>query len=132
MSIPRDAELYKRMKRKVYKKYPQHSAYRSGHLVRQYKDAYDKKYPNDTRGPYIGKKPRKTSGGLARWFAENWKSDTGQYYYSSKNSVYRPTKRVTSKTPLTFSELSSSEIKKAKKMKKTKGRVHRFREKNMA
>ena len=60
------------------------------------------------------------------WFLENWKSDTGKYRYTSQSSVYRPTKRFTKKTPKTFSEISKKELKHAKYMKKTHGRVNKF------
>jgi hypothetical protein len=122
---PVDAKLYERVKKQVYIKYPKHSAYRSGHLVKKYKEEFKKKYPN--KEPYTGKKPKKVEGGLSRWFEEDWKSDTGKYKYTSKSSVYRPTKRVSKKTPLTFNELTKSEIKKAKRTKSEKGRIKRFR-----
>lgn len=124
MPSPRNKELYTKIKAKVYKKYPTHSAYRSGHLVREYKKAFGKKYPNQS--PYIGKKPAVEEKGLRRWFAEDWKSDTGKYHYTSKSSVYRPTKRISSKTPTTFMELTKKEIKRAKRIKAKKGRVQKF------
>ena len=127
MPVPRDEDLYAKVKVKVYKKYPTHSAYRSGHLVKAYKSAFAKKYPKSKKGPYIGEKPAVKNRGLQRWFAENWKSDTGKYYYSSKSSVYRPTKRISSKTPTTFSELTQKEIKRAKRIKAKKGRVAQFK-----
>ncbi len=106
---PLDKELYAR----VLKMYPGKStAYRSGHIVRTYKAL---------GGRYAGKKPRLT--GLHRWFLENWKSDTGRYRYTSRSSVYRPTRRVTKKTPLTFSELSKRNIRRAKNMKRKFGRT---------
>ena len=126
MSRPRDQSLYENVKAKVYKKYPKHSAYRSGHLVKAYKSAFAKKYPQSKDGPYIGKKPKIQNKGLQRWFAEDWKSDTGKYRYTSKSSVYRPTKRITENTPTTFSELTQSQIKRAKRIKAKKGRVGKF------
>ena len=117
--VPANQKLYDKIKKWVYKKYPKHSAYRSGILVKEYKKVF--KGPGE---PYIGKKPKLT--GLSRWFKENWKSDTGKYGYTSKSSVYRPTKRITSKTPKTFSELTPQQIKKAKKEKYLKGRVAKF------
>ena len=116
MSIPKDQKMYDTIKRKIYKSNPVHSAYRSGAIVKEYKKKFEKKYPNIE--PYYGKKSKKK--GLLRWFAENWKSDTGDYFYKSKSSVYRPTKRITEQTPKTFSELSQNNIKKAKKEKKIK------------
>ena len=120
---PKDPKLYESVKKKLYISNPVHSAYRSGILVKKYKDSFKRKY-GDTISPYEGKKPKTT--GLPRWFKEDWKSDTGKYRYTSKSSVYRPTIRVTKKTPLTFSELSPQKIQRAKREKAQKGRVSKF------
>jgi hypothetical protein len=109
---PKNAALYERVKKSIKMK---PSAYRSGLIVKKYKQL---------GGTYIGPKPRLT--GLSRWFAENWKSDTGKYRYTSKSSVYRPTKRVTSRTPKTFSELTRSQVLRAKREKARTGRVKVF------
>ena len=121
-SVPKDTNLYKKVKQYIYKKYPKHSAYRSGLLVQKYKQEFKKLHPRSN--PYNGQ--TSTFEGLSRWFKENWKSDTGKYYYSSKRSVYRPTKRITKKTPKTFSELSKKDIQRAKYKKSKHGRVNRF------
>ena len=113
MPTPKNTELYTKVKKYIYEKYPVHSAYRSGLLVKMYKHL---------GGTYIGKR----KGPLARWFKENWKSDTGHYGYTSKSSVYRPTKRVSEKTPKTFSELTQKEIKRAKQEKYRTGHVKHF------
>ena len=42
MSIPTDKPLYDRIKRRIYKKQPKHSAYRSGLIVKEYKAAFKK------------------------------------------------------------------------------------------
>jgi len=120
---PKDIKLYNKVKQKNYLKYPQHSAYRSGILVKEYKKMYKAKY--NSNDAYYGVKKSKV--GLARWFKEEWKNDDGKIGYTSKKSVYRPTKRITEKTPLTFSELTKKEIKNAKKEKETKGRIKKFR-----
>jgi hypothetical protein len=124
-NIPKDAKLYESIKNKVYKQITKHSAYRSGILVKVYKKAYLKKYKSNEA--YYGKKTNKQ--GLARWFKEEWKNQRGEVGYKNKNDVYRPTRRVTPKTPLTFNELTKYELTKAKKIKETKGRVYRFRNK---
>ena len=128
MPRPRDPKLYDEIKTRIRKQLEQNqkpwSAYASGRLVKTYKREYAKRNPN--KNPYIGKKPSKLQKGLKRWFAENWISDTGHYKYTSKNSVYRPSKRVTPDTPITFDELSTKQLKKAKRIKKTKGRVKKF------
>jgi len=121
MSQPTDEKLYESVKKSVYKKHPKHSAYRSGLLVQEYKKQFTKKYPN--KKPYKGEKTKK---GLTRWFKEEWRSDTGKTEYTSKSSVFRPTKRISKDTPKTFSELSKKDIEKAKREKATKGRVEKF------
>ena len=70
---PRDIKLYEKVKEKVYKDIPKHSAYRSGILVQKYKNAFKKKYGN--KSPYIGKKTKKK--GLKRWFDEEWVNQRG-------------------------------------------------------
>ena len=123
MVIPADSDLYSRVKSRIYKKYPQHSAYRSGLLVQAYKKEFASQF-GKTRSPYKGKKTPKS--GLSRWFKEKWQNDTGGVGYTSKSSVYRPTRRITKDTPTTFSELTPSQLKKAKKEKAATGRVRRF------
>tara|TARA_R100000278_G_scaffold26484_1_gene24271 strand:+ start:5024 stop:5278 length:255 start_codon:yes stop_codon:yes gene_type:complete len=72
---------------------------------------------------------RKTAKGLAlkRWFKEDWRTPRGKKGYSGSDRTFRPTKRVSSKTPATWSELSPSEKARAAKEKKTKGRVSRYK-----
>ena len=111
--IPKNPILYEKVKRSIHMK---PSAYRSGAIIKKYKQL---------GGTFIGPKPRKT--GLARWFAENWKSDRGKYRYTAKSSVYRPTKRVSSKTPVTFSELTRAQILRAKREKARTGHVKVFK-----
>ena len=123
MVQPRDTKLYSDVKRKVYKKYPKHSAYRSGLVVQNYKKSFKRKYGN--RSPYIGKKPKRS--GLSRLFAEDWRNQRGGIGYKSKSDIYRPTKRIAKKTPTTFSELSKREIKRARSEKYRSGRVKRFK-----
>ncbi len=120
---PTDSKLYEQIKKGVYKDIPQHSAYRSGILVQKYKKAFSEKY-GKSRSPYIGKKPVKK--GISRWFKEEWQNQRGEVGYKFKNDIYRPKYRVTSKTPITHSELSGKEIKRARSEKYRKGRVRRF------
>ncbi len=121
MPTPNDKELYEKIKKDIYKKYPNHSAYRSGLLVKKYKEEYYKKHKNNNA--YSGDK---ANSNLKRWFDEKWRNDDGKVGYSNKSSVYRPTDRVNSKTPTTFQELSKSQIERAKREKQTKGRVKKF------
>lgn len=121
-SKPKDPKLYQRVKNQIYKKYPKHSAYRSGLLVKKYKELYKKKY--NSTSAYSGKKQEKK--GLSRWFKEKWRNQRGNVGYKKKGDVYRPTKRITKKTPKTYKELSKPRIKKAIEEKKKKGRVKKF------
>lgn len=122
MPTPKDQVLYDKIKKDVYLKYPKHSAYRSGMLVKAYKEAYLKKYKSNDA--YLGSK--NPNQGLQRWFSEVWLNQRGQVGYQKKGDIYRPLFRVTKDTPTTYSELSRSQIEKAMKEKKTKGRVKRY------
>lgn len=54
--------------------------------------------------------------GLKRWFAEKWTDQKGNECGSGKLKTVpkcRPSKRITSETPKTWKELSSSEKKRA-------------------
>jgi len=123
MPVPRDEKLYNKTKRYIYKKHPKHSAYRSGLLVQEYKKRFSKKY-GKKRDPYKGKKTEKK--GLGRWFREKWVNQRGEVGYRYKSDVYRPSKRITKKTPKTYKELSKQQIKKARSKKYRKGRVNKF------
>jgi len=124
MAIPEDQKLYDSVKKKVYKRMPTHSAYRSGILVKEYKQAFKKKY-GEKKSPYKGKK--KKNAPLSRWMKEKWRNQRGEVGYKKKGDVYRPTKRINKKTPATFKELSKKEVKKAQKEKKETGRVKKFK-----
>ena len=121
-SKPKDQKLYDGVKARVYKEIPQHSAYRSGQIVKKYKEAYKKKHGNTNA--YSG---TKTKGNLTKWFKEDWKNQRGGTGYKKKGDVYRPTKRVDKTTPATFKELSKTQISKAMKEKKKTGRVKKFK-----
>lgn len=112
--VPLDKELYERIKNKVYRDNPVHSAYRSGLVVQRYKAA---------GGRYSGS--RKT-GSLHRWFREQWRNQHGGVGYKHKSDVYRPTRRISRKTPKTFQELGSRKIQRARKEKARTGRVRSF------
>ena len=111
---PKNKALYERVKKRVYKKIPKHSAYRSGQVVKEYKKA---------GGTYTG---QKSKGNLGRWFKEKWTNQRGGIGYKKKGDVYRPTRRVSKKTPKTFKELGKKRIKKAMVEKKKTGKVKKF------
>lgn len=119
---PSDKRLYALVKARVIKSNPTHSAYRSGTIVKQYKAAYLRKHGKGKQ-PYKGEKG---DTGLTRWFNEDWRNQRGGVGYQKPGDVYRPTIRINSKTPSTFSELSKSEIRRAKAVKESTGRVGSF------
>ena len=116
MSKPTNKALYERITSKVKKRIPKHSAYRSGQIVKEYKEA---------GGKYSGKKDDKK--GLGRWFKEKWRTQDGSKTYKKKGDIFRPTKRVTKDTPTTLKELSPSQKKKAIREKKETGRVKKYK-----
>lgn len=122
-SVPKDKTLYESVKRKVYKRIPKHSAYRSGVLVKEYKQEYKKKHGSSSA--YSGKKQEKK--GLSRWFDEKWLTQDGKKTYSKKSDIFRPTKRITKDTPTTIKELSKKQIKSAQREKQKTGRVRKYK-----
>ena len=118
MSQPANKALYERITAKVKKRIPKHSAYRSGQIVKEYKDA---------GGKYSGKKDDKK--GLGRWFKEKWTNQRGGSGYKKKGDIYRPTKKVNKDTPTTHKELTPAQKKKAMNEKKKTGRVRKFKKK---
>jgi hypothetical protein len=119
---PSDPALYNRVKARVYSQNPKHSAYRSGMVVKAYKQAFSKKH-GSSRSPYRGSR---RSGSLSRWFKEKWVNQRGEVGYKYKSDIYRPSVRVNRRTPKTHRELSPSALKKARQQKARTGRVKRF------
>ena len=119
---PSDKALYASVKARVIKSNPTHSAYRSATIVKQYKASYLRKHGKGKQ-PYKGEKG---DTGLTRWFKEDWRNQRGGVGYSKPGDVYRPTKRVSSKTPATFGELSSASIRRSMAAKASTGRVGAF------
>jgi hypothetical protein len=111
MSIPRDLELYNDIKKNLWKKYKKNSAYRSGMLVKIYKEL---------GGQFKGEKNKDV--GLSRWFREEW-TDVNPYKNTSSYPVYRPTIRINENTPKTLGEISKSRLVEQSKLKqKIRGR----------
>jgi len=94
MPTPKDPALYERVKKEADGKFDKPSAYKSGWIVKTYKDR---------GGTYSGAKPKK---GLTNWYASKWK-DVGDGDYP----VYRPTKRVSKDTPLTVDEIDPKNLR---------------------
>jgi len=110
MAIPINKELYEKAKEIVYKQYSKPSAYRSGALVKKYKELGGKYKDDDKK-----EKP------LERWFSEKW-MDVNPNKTKTSYPVYRPTKRINKDTPLTVSEIDKKNLEKQSKLKqKIKG-----------
>ena len=90
MPIIDNQKLYDKVKLQADTIYKKSSAYKSGYIVKEYKKR---------GGEYSGKK---TNTGLTRWYKEQWK-DVGDGEYP----VFRPTIKISSKTPLLPSEISN-------------------------
>ena len=111
-AIPADEKLYNRIIEKVkarVDRWP--SAYASGQVVQEYKAAMEKKGLR----PYLDPKPA-SNVGLGRWYRENWVDiKTGKPCGSVKTADYyptcRPAKRITTKSPVTATELTASQKK---------------------
>ena len=80
MPPPKDQNLYEKVKTEIYSKYPKHSAYRSGLLVKKYKEEYQKKHKNNNA--YVGE--RKQDEGLDRWFEEVWLNQRNEIGYKRR------------------------------------------------
>ncbi len=115
MAEPNDLAKWTKAKKEADKVYKRPSAYKSGFIVKRYKEL---------GGTFKNKKP--VNKGLKRWFDEKWVNQHGHEGYQHKNDVYRPSKRITKKTPTTWSELSQKQIEKAKRTKSKGKRVNRF------
>ena len=124
MPEPVNTKLYEKVKKMANKKFGSKTGiYRSSWIVKEYKKR---------GGKYLGK-PSNNSG-LRRWYKEKWvdlnrKNSKGHYEScgrksssSGKYPLCRPSKRITSKTPRTYREISKKSLNKAKKEKsKVKG-----------
>ena len=58
MNKPSDIKLYNRIKKQTMKKIPKHSAYRSGIIVKTYKNKFREKHGKNKK-PYTGNKTKK-------------------------------------------------------------------------
>jgi len=92
-AIPIDKAKYEKAKEIVYPRYKKPSAYRSGAVIKKYKEL---------GGRFKDDGERK----LKRWFKEEW-ADVGNKEYP----VYRPSKRITKDTPLTRDEIDPENLK---------------------
>ena len=95
MPIINNPTLYEKAKKIADDKYTKPSAYKSGFIVKTYKEMGGT-YTDDN-------KPKN----LKRWFKEDWTNIGDDKDYP----VYRPTKRVSSKTPLTPNEIQPTNLR---------------------
>lgn len=117
-------KLYLKVKKEVYEQIPKHSAYRSGVVMKTYKDK---------GGKIDSKYESRSKGNLSKWFEEKWvnltpyaegltKSRTaykcGDTHPNQKNkSVCRPSVKVSDSTPSLAQNFSKAKIMKAAKLK---------------
>lgn len=117
---PKDKELYQKSKDKYSSM--KHSAYKSGLVVKYYKELYAKKYKSTDA--YTGEKNK--NSGLSRWMKEEWRTSDGKKTYSKKSDVFRPTVKVSKDTPTTYKELTKKQVRDAMIEKANTGRVKKF------
>ena len=122
-NVPVDKALYSRVKAEAKRKFAVYpSAYANAWLVREYK----KRGGTYRKGT---KKVARSSGGLTRWFKENWVDvKTGKPCGRQKGEkrgypACRPSKRVSSKTPKTTKEMSSAEKARFKREKTSSKKI---------
>ena len=118
---PKDTTLYQKAKDKYNTM--KHSAYKSGLVVKYYKQLYAQKYKSTEA--YSG--DRNKNIGLSRWFAESWTTQDGKKTYSKKGDVFRPTVKVNKNTPNTYKELTKKQVQNAIIEKKNTGRVKKYK-----
>jgi hypothetical protein len=99
-----DPDIYKKAKKIADKVYDRPSAYKSGYIVKKYKEL---------GGRYSGDRKQ---GKLKRWFDEEWKN-INPFKTNKSYPVYRPTKRVSKDTPLTIDEIDLKDLEKKIKIK---------------
>jgi hypothetical protein len=102
MPVPTNPDLYQKVKKRADQVYAVPSAYKSGWIVKTYKSL---------GGTYKDDHHPRT---LRRWFKEKW-TDIGHQAYP----VYRPTRRISKKTPLTASEIDPRQAKRQIRLKQT-------------
>jgi hypothetical protein len=109
---PSNPELYEKVKNIIYQRYKKHSAYRSGAVIKLYKELGGEFLDDD--------EPKK----LKQWFKEEW-TDANPLKTENSYPVYRPTKRINKSTPLTVDEIDPKNlIKQSIEKQKIKGKTN--------
>ena len=115
MPTPTDSGLYKEARDFIMSRYKKNSAYASGAIVKQYKQQFAKKYGEETP-PYSDDNRPKN---LKRWFEEKW-IDINPLLGITNDSAYpvfRPTKKINSKTPTIYQDIPIDNLKEQYKLK---------------
>lgn len=130
-SVALDKKKWAEAKKLADAIYKTHSAYKSGYIVKKYKELGGKFAEERARSRSRSntKSSPKNRAGLTRWFAEKWVNQHGEVGYEHKNDVYRPSRRITKDTPTTWKELTPEEIERAKKIKAKNQRIKKFKTK---
>lgn len=97
-------ELYEKAKQIADETYSKPSAYKSGFIVKKYKEM---------GGTYSDTGKEKP---LKRWFAEEWQ-DVNPFPSKTSYPVYRPTKRISKDTPLTVNEINPINLAEQSRLK---------------
>ena len=109
MTTPTNMILYNKVKKDADLVYKKPSAYKSGYIVKKYKELGGTYKENTSEKP------------LRRWFKEKW-IDVNPNKTSKSYPLYRPTIRINSKTPKTKDEISLSRLIEQSRLKqKLKG-----------
>jgi hypothetical protein len=120
-AIPLNPSLYEKAKKIVYSQYDKPSAYRSGALVKLYKQMGGT-YSSSNKKSTIDDRP------LERWFLEKWE-DVNPNKTKTSYPVYRPTVKITEKTPKTVNEIPKKKLvsqSKEKQVIKGKKNLSKF------
>jgi len=96
MAIPINKELYEIAKLKADMIYKKPSAYKSAYIIKFYKQM---------GGEFVDDGERK----LQRWMKEKW-VDVNPFKTEYSYPVYRPTRRINKKTPLTVNEIDKQNL----------------------
>lgn len=98
----KNPELYEKVKKIVNQQYSKPSAYRSGAYIKLYKKMGGE-FEDEPDDKTIDGKP------LKRWMMEGWR-DINPLKTESSYPVFRPTKRISKKTPLTVQEVDPENL----------------------
>ena len=115
MPIPVDNNLYQEARDFIRSRYKKNSAFASGAIVKHYKQQFKKKYGEHEKPYYDDKSPKN----LKRWFEEKWVNVNPLMgiLKDSAYPVFRPTYRVSDKTPTLYQEIPKENLLKQYKLK---------------